>query len=146
MKAEIIEKFDRQRYWAVILETVGLFVIILSTLMSYIRMGVDPEMFTIGGGMLCLPGLILLFVGGVWYGILWLKIRRDKEIHNALYNEMYMQHKFRYQRATLWLMIIMSLASFFCIPRHYPHLPVTEMIVFFSLLIMKILWLIYNRR
>lgn len=145
--ASIIEKFDKQRYWAVVLEAAGLLLLCLDILVAYIQIGADPHMFLIGGVHIITPiGALLLVTGGLWYGILWLRIRKDPAVKSSLYNEMYRQHKYRYQRYTLWFMMGVSILSMCIPPLTYPHILRTEVIILTSLIFMKTLWLIYNRR
>lgn len=152
MNAKIIEKLDRQRYWAVLIEAVGLFVMILEIVMQYVELGATPEvyMLTFGGGLFGLwcfaIGLPLLIVGGIWYFVVWLKGRRDKDVRNALYNEMYQEHKCRYQRYSMWAMIIAGILSLFVVPWKYPFPAVVEIVIFVGLLTMKVSWLIMNRK
>ncbi len=169
MKSEQIEKLDRQRYLAVILETAGLLVMLTATIYYYflqtpgaelaIRMGFD----TFGGGQNvgnAIMGTIqalLLPVGGLWYGIIWVKAKRSRPLHNALYNELYRQHKYRYQRLTLWVLLLLALAnpviSALLLLAVEPTttecikvvmLPVLTILA--GLLTLKISWLIFNRR
>lgn len=151
MDGKLIEKLDRQRYWAVLLQTAGLLLVFVETLWMYIDMGATPSAFVIGGSLfgtiwLFSPGLYMLIAGGIWYGIIYLKPRRNPQVFKALYNEMYQEHKRRYQRMSLWVMIGVSILSIIMVTPMYPHVIVTEMIVLTGLLTMKISWLAYNRR
>ncbi len=181
MESKIIEKLDRQRYRAVVMETVGLLFIFADTLLIYIKEGLKPEMFTFafGGGfgalvyqfkpllpevvypmeptarnivmgasfllIACIP-VILLAIGGIKYGRVWLKTKLSPELHDALYNEMYRQYKYRYQRLALWVTIGVAMLSICIVAPRYPHVIVTQMVVLTGLLTLKISWLIYNKR
>lgn len=156
MDGKLIEKLDKQRYWAVLLEATGLLIGFIQTLVFYIKQGIEPEMFgLVFGGSILSPltwlVLLLLLAGGIWYGVIYLRVRRSRQLREALYNEMYRQHKYRYQRWALWVMIgacILSIISAFAgfVPGRYPHVVVSEMIMLSGLLTIKLSWLILNRR
>lgn len=154
MDGKLIEKLDRQRYCAVLLETAGLLLGFAETLWTYIDVGATPDVFalTFGGRFFgtapgwFTPGLYMLIIGGLWYGIIYLKARRNPQVMKALYNEMYQEYKCRYQRMSLWIMIGIAILSMLIVPPRYPHIVVTEIIVLAGLLTMKISWLIYNRK
>lgn len=150
MDAQLIERLNRQRYRAVMLETFGLLLTAAETLIAYLRLGPEPNIFTIGSGYIIhgafSVGLLILLAGGIWYGIVWLKTRRSKQLRDALYDELYMQHKYRYQRLTMWVMIIGGIVSMFLVSTPtYPHMIVTEMVIIAGLLTMKVSWLILNK-
>lgn len=152
MTAQIIEKLDRQRYWAVAIEAVGLLSMIIESIAMYIKNGATPEcyMLVVGGGLLGLPylsiGLPLLIAGGIWYFAIWLKVKRNPIARKALYNEMHRENKCRYQRYSMWAMIIAGIVSMFVVPFRYPFPAVVQIIIFSGLLTMKVSWLILNRR
>ncbi len=164
MDGKIIEKLDRRRYWAVIVETIGLLCIFAGTLDYHLRGGDLENGMTVlcfsypwdlylGGfwqKFLFFAQSAVLPLGGLWYSIVWFKARRNKELYDALYNEMYRRNKYRYQRLTLWVMFTLSLINALT----YFHSDTGilsnnvwgDMIIIISLLTLKISWLIYNRR
>jgi hypothetical protein len=173
MDGKLIEKLDRQRYWAVILETAGLLCMLAGTIRYYvlstpldddvwfaIHLAYPVRLGLYGKFWGMLPSIIqasLLPVGGLWYGVIWFMARRNKELHAALYNEMYRQHKWRYQRLTLWVVLLLVYANqgfaVHFLGSYEPTeaqiakvfvMPVLTIIV--GLLTLKISWLIYNRR
>lgn len=177
MDGKLVERLDRSRYRAVIWETAALLSIFVGTLKIYVAGGADMHLYgltswvpgaepLIGAAVghdiakfhhaiffvQLLPLLCLLW-GGLKWGAVWWRARRDKELYEALYDELYQQHKYKYQRLTMWVFIVLLLATQVALfsPGHwelidYPHVIVCEIILLVSLLTLKISWLIYNRR
>lgn len=142
MNGKTIERLDKQRYYAVLLETVGLLFIFIGSLISYIEHAANPKIIISAPEA---TGLLLLIVGGAWYGVIWWKTRRNPELAQALYNEMHRQYKYQNQRLALWVIVAAGLVSMFAIDSRFTHVIVTEIIILLGVLTMKISWLILNR-
>lgn len=175
MDGKLIERLDRQRYGAAVWQTASLLSVFIGTLKGYIELGAEPHAYifsawfpgiewikhlTDKGGTagiwigwfvcLLLPLLCLLW-GGIKWGRVWCRARRNPELHEALYDECYRQHKYKYQRLALWvavgLLIVAQIVGLLelWLPIKYPQTIVSEIIMLVVLLTLKISWLIYNR-
>ena len=145
MNAKLIEKLDRQRYWAVVLQAIALLDIVVETSMAYIRAwNPDRPMLWISGYV----GVPLFIGAGIWYLVIEGRIRRDRELRKALHNEMYLAWKHRSQRIALWVVMCALLAGTLTgeYTISFPGYIFCEVAFFLGLATLKVSWLIYNRR
>ncbi len=144
MDAKLIEKLDRQRYWAVMLQAIALADIFIETTLWYaLHWDAVGHTFNISG----IVGLPLLIVAAVWFTVLRSRIVKDKDLKAALYNEMYTVYEHRSQRIALWVvMCALTICFIFEDIGMLPTRLICEVIFFLGLATLKISWLIYNRR
>ncbi len=144
MDAKLIEKLDRQRYWAVLLQAIALLDIVVETTFWYVRYwSYDNQFFNISG----IVGLPLFVGAGVWYLVIAGRILRNRKLRDALHNEMYLTYKHRSQRIALW--VVMYTLLIFFVFEDIGMLPtrlICEVVFFLGLAVIKVSWLIYNRR
>jgi hypothetical protein len=157
MTAKLIESLDRQRYWAVVLQAVALLDILIETTVWYAcrlkigndQFGVSSYLILDGGhevfALQGFVGLPLLVAAGIWYFVIWCRIVRNKELHAALHNEMYLANKHRSQRITLWVVMCALLAGFLFEDYSRILRPICEIIFFLGFSTLKVSWLILNR-
>jgi hypothetical protein len=144
MDAKIIEKLDRQRYLTVVLQAVALADIFVETALGYVRHW-NPEAPTLDiSGWVGLP---LLLAAGVWYLVIEWRIRRDRELRDALHNEMYIAYKRRAQQIALWVVMCALLVGTLSgeLTLSVPGFIFCEVAFFLGLATLKTSWLILNR-
>jgi uncharacterized membrane protein len=144
MEAKTIEKFDRQRYWAVVLQAVALVDIFVETALYYaLHWDSSVPSLNISG----IVGLPLFLVAGIWYLAIEGRIVRNRELRSALHNEMYLAYKHRSQQIALWVVMCALLVGMLTgeITISYPGYIFCEVAFFLGLATLKTSWLILNR-
>lgn len=154
MDAHIIEKMDKQRYNAVILQTLGLLIMLIETSAGYIaNWNIIGTYLSIGWFI----GPPLFIAGWIWGIIVKHKIDRNPEVKAALNNELHVSYKYRSQRVafrvTMATLVIMLIASSWYLIVNTPETRlniqppiICEMAIFIGLSTLKISWLVYNRK
>jgi hypothetical protein len=144
MEAKTIEKFDRQRYWAVVLQAVALADIFVETALGYVTLwNPDKPALWINGYV----GVPLFVAAGIWYLVIEGRILRNGELRAALHNEMYVAWKRRSQQIALWVVMCALLVG--TLSANYTHMMpgyfFCEVAFFLGLATLKTSWLILNR-
>ncbi len=144
MDAKLIEKLDRQRYLAVVLQAVGLLEIAVMVARGFIQSWNHIPMPFFGS-----YGGVPLFLGaGIWYLVIEGRILRNMELRDALHNEMYLAYKQRSGRIALWVVLWALVVGAFLstVDPSVPGFLFCEAILCLGLAVLKVSWLIFNRR
>ncbi len=89
-----------------------------------------------------------MVVAAVWFTTIRSRIVRNKELKAALYNEMYIVYEHRSQRIALWV-VMCALVVGMLTGQYTLSMPgyiFCEVVFFLGLAVLKVSWLIYNRR
>ena len=151
MDAKLIEKLDRQRYWAVVVQAATLVYILVHTVWEYTstwRGGIHIRAISSGNGVDIVIVSLLFLIAGVWYMVIAWRINRKRELRSALCNEMYITYKRLSQRITLWVVMLGLFAGILWAiftSNALNGYPYCYVVFITGLTTLKLSWLILNR-